>query len=102
MIGADRHPAQAKPWAGSTRMSRAESACAGWSTGLAVTLGSSLPVCADEVKFDRSDTVLPDAPLIRSDVFQGRRQGSETTGPGDPDLPRPFTCQGGAAGRGSR
>ena len=71
MIGADR-----------------QSACAGWSTALAVTLGSSLPVCANEVKFDRSETVLPDAPLIRSDVFQGRPQGSETIGPSDPDLVR--------------
>jgi len=102
MIGADRHRAQAKPWAGSTRMSRAESACAGWSTALAVTLGSSLPVCANEVKFDRSETVLPDAPLIRSDVFQGRPQGSETTGPGDPDLPSPFKRQGGDGGSGIR
>src|SRR5207247_7145331 len=85
MIGADR-----------------QSACAGWSTALAVTLGSSLPVCAAEVKFDRSETVFPDAPLIRSDVFQGSPQGSETIGPSDPDLPSPFKRQGGDGGTGIR
>jgi len=88
MIGADRYPAQGKTWAGSTRMSRTEAACAGWSTALAVTLGSGLPVCAAEVKFDRSEGVFADAPLIRSDVFRGRLQGSERIAPADRDPPR--------------
>jgi alginate production protein len=64
MISADRHP-------------RTEAVCAGWSTALAVTLGSSLPVCATELKFDRTEGIFADAPLIRSDVFRGRPQGIE-------------------------
>src|SRR6266513_6368685 len=89
MISADRNTAPEKPCASSTRMSRRE-ACAGWSTALAVTLGSSLPVCAVELKTDRSEGVYADAPLIRADVPRGRPQGSEKIGPTDPDLPGPF------------
>src|SRR5436309_15120642 len=93
MISADRYPAQGKPCPRLSRMSRTEAACARWSTALAVTLGSSLPVCATEVKLDRSETVFPDAPLIRSDVLRERPQGSEKIGPSDPDLPSPYKPQ---------
>jgi len=102
MISADRYPARGKTCASLTRMSRTEAACAGWSTALAVTLGSSLPVCAAEVKLDRSETVFPDAPLIRSDVFRGRPQGSETIVPSDSDLSGPFKRQTGDGGSGIR
>jgi len=88
MISADRYPAPGKPCAGLTRMSRTDAACAGWSTALAVTLGSNLPVCATELKIDRSEGVFADAPLVRSDVPQGRPQGSEKIGPTDPDPPK--------------
>src|SRR5256885_10604412 len=96
MMGADRHPAQGKPCLGLARMSRSETACAGWSTALAVTLGSSLPVCATEAKFDRGEGVFADAPLIRSDVFRGRPQGKEQIGPADLD---PTTSIGERAAR---
>ena len=98
MISADRYPARGKPCAGLTRMSRTEAACAGWSTALAVTLGSSLPVCAVELKLDRSEGVFADAPLIRSDVLRGRPQGSENAWPTNPDPPGPFKGNGEGAG----
>ena len=86
MISADRYP-------------RTEAVCAGWSTALAVTLGSSLPVCATELKVDRTEGISADAPLIRADVLRGRPQGSEKVGPTDPDPPGPFK---GRAGDGAK